>query len=66
MKGTWIAVVGPIGVGKSTLAQIVASRTGAEFVPERFGDNPFLARAEPAAAGPPSGLSAARPRRSGS
>lgn len=43
-RGTWIACVGPIGVGKSTLAAIVARRTGAEFVPERFGDNPFLAR----------------------
>ncbi len=43
-RGTWIACVGPIGVGKSTLAAIVARRTGAEFVPERFGENPFLAR----------------------
>jgi deoxyadenosine/deoxycytidine kinase len=43
-RGTWIAVVGPIGVGKSTLAAIVARRTGAEFIPERFGENPFLAR----------------------
>lgn len=42
--GTWIACVGPIGVGKSTLAAIVARRTGAEFVPERFGENPFLSR----------------------
>jgi deoxyadenosine/deoxycytidine kinase len=42
--GTWIACVGPIGVGKSTLAAIVARRTGAEFVPERFGDNAFLSR----------------------
>lgn len=36
--------MGPIGVGKSTLAAIVARRTGAAFVPERFGENPFLAR----------------------
>lgn len=43
-RGTWIACVGPIGVGKSTLAAIVARRTGSEFVPERFGENPFLAR----------------------
>jgi deoxyguanosine kinase len=42
--GTWIACVGPIGVGKSTLAAIVARRTGAEFVPERFGENAFLKR----------------------
>ena len=43
-RGTWIACVGPIGVGKSTLAAIVARRTGASFVPERFGENPFLER----------------------
>lgn len=43
-RGTWIACVGPIGVGKSTLAAIVARRTGAEFIPERFGENPFLGR----------------------
>jgi deoxyguanosine kinase len=43
-RGTWIACVGPIGVGKSTLAAIVARRTGSEFVPERFGENPFLER----------------------
>jgi deoxyadenosine/deoxycytidine kinase len=39
-----MAVVGPIGVGKSTLAAIIARRTGATFVPERFEENPFLAR----------------------
>jgi deoxyadenosine/deoxycytidine kinase len=43
-RGTWIACVGPIGVGKSTLAAVVARRTGALFVPERFGDNAFLER----------------------
>lgn len=43
-KGTWIACVGPIGVGKSTFAAVVARRTGARFVPERFGENPFLKR----------------------
>lgn len=43
-RGTWIAVVGPIGVGKSTLAALVARRTGALLVPERFGDNAFLPR----------------------
>jgi deoxyguanosine kinase len=43
-RGTWIACVGPIGVGKSTLAAVVARRTNARFVPERFGDNPFLKR----------------------
>ncbi|MEZ4390080.1 MAG: deoxynucleoside kinase [Polyangiales bacterium] len=43
-RGTWIACVGPIGVGKSTLAAVVARRTNARFVPERFGDNPFLQR----------------------
>lgn len=43
-RGTWIACVGPIGVGKSTLAAVVARRTNARFVPERFGENPFLER----------------------
>jgi deoxyguanosine kinase len=43
-RGTWLAVVGPIGVGKSTLARLIANRTRSEFVPERFGENPFLAR----------------------
>ncbi len=43
-RGTWIAVVGPIGVGKSTLAAVVARRTGALYVPERFGENAFLQR----------------------
>lgn len=43
-KGVWIAVVGPIGVGKSTLAQLLAQRTGARFVPERFEENAFLER----------------------
>ena len=43
-RGTWIACVGPIGVGKSTLAAVVARRTGSLFVPERFGDNAFLER----------------------
>ncbi len=37
-------MVGPIGVGKTTLAAVVAQRTGGLFVPERFGENPFLAR----------------------
>lgn len=43
-RGTWIAVAGTIGVGKSTLAALVAQRTGAQYMPERFGDNPFLER----------------------
>jgi deoxyguanosine kinase len=43
-RGTWIACVGPIGVGKTTLAAIVARRTQSEFMPERFGENPFLSR----------------------
>lgn len=43
-RGTWIAVVGPIGVGKSTLAAVVARRTRALYVPERFGENAFLSR----------------------
>ena len=37
-----IAVEGPIGVGKTTLAQILAERTGGRLVLEQPEDNPFL------------------------
>jgi deoxyguanosine kinase len=39
----YIAVDGPIGVGKSTLAGILADELGARLVEERPQDNPFLA-----------------------
>ncbi len=40
----YIAVEGPIGVGKTTLATVVAERLGGRFVPEPVEENPFLAR----------------------
>lgn len=39
----YIAVEGPIGAGKSTLAEILAERLGARIVREDPGENPFLA-----------------------
>lgn len=39
----YIAVEGPIGVGKSTLAELLASELGARLVLEQPDDNPFLA-----------------------
>ena len=39
-----IAIEGPIGVGKTTLAHLLAERSGAELLLEQPGDNPFLAR----------------------
>ena len=40
----FIAVEGPIGVGKTTLAKRLASRLGAETILEQPGENPFLSR----------------------
>ena len=40
----YIAIEGPIGAGKSTLAKILATRTGAKLVVESDEENPFLAR----------------------
>ncbi len=39
-----IGVVGPIGVGKSTISRILGERLGASVVEENFGRNPFLER----------------------
>jgi deoxyadenosine/deoxycytidine kinase len=38
----YIAIEGPIGVGKTTLAQILAERVGAKLVLEPVEENPFL------------------------
>jgi deoxyadenosine/deoxycytidine kinase len=40
----FIAIEGPIGVGKTTLASRLAATLGAELVLERPEDNPFLER----------------------
>jgi deoxyadenosine/deoxycytidine kinase len=40
----YIAVEGPIGVGKTTLVQRLAERLEARIVLEAFEDNPFLGR----------------------
>jgi deoxyadenosine/deoxycytidine kinase len=39
----YIAVEGPIGVGKTTLAELLAAELGAQLVCEQPDDNPFLA-----------------------
>lgn len=38
-----IAVAGIVGVGKSTLAQALAQKLNAQFIPEEYNLNPFLA-----------------------
>ncbi|MDQ3109012.1 MAG: deoxynucleoside kinase [Bacteroidota bacterium] len=39
---TYISIEGNIGAGKSTLARLMAERTGARYLPEHFEDNAFL------------------------
>ncbi|MGH7837972.1 MAG: deoxynucleoside kinase [Candidatus Binataceae bacterium] len=43
-RGGYIAVEGPIGVGKSSLARLLARELSARIVLEEVDDNPFLAR----------------------
>jgi deoxyguanosine kinase len=38
----YIAVEGPIGVGKTTLAELLANELGARLIREQRDDNPFL------------------------
>ena len=38
----FLAIEGAIGVGKTSLAKIIAERWGAMFIEENFADNPFL------------------------
>lgn len=40
----YLVVEGPIGAGKTTLAQRLAARLSADLVLEQPGDNPFIAR----------------------
>ena len=38
----YIAIEGPIGVGKTSLAELLSKELGARLVLEDFEDNPFL------------------------
>ena len=42
--GSYIAVEGPIGVGKSSLARLLADELNARLVLEEVETNPFLSR----------------------
>jgi deoxyguanosine kinase len=42
-RSRYIAVEGPIGAGKSSLAELLAAELGARLVRENPGENPFLA-----------------------
>src|SRR3954470_8457909 len=42
MAGVFLAIEGPIGVGKTTLARLLHTTWQAELVLEHFDDNPFL------------------------
>ena len=41
-RGSYVAVAGPIGVGKTTMGELVARRMGALLVREVFAENPYL------------------------
>src|SRR6202790_5378352 len=43
-RGGYIAIEGPIGVGKTSLAQALGLRIGARIVLEDTDSNPFIAR----------------------
>ena len=38
----YVAIEGPIGVGKTSLANLLSERLGARFIMEGFDENPFL------------------------
>ena len=42
MIESYIAIEGPIGVGKTSLAEIIADKLNTRKVLENFKDNPFL------------------------
>ena len=42
MIESYIAIEGPIGVGKTSLAEIIADKLNTRKVLEKFKDNPFL------------------------
>ena len=42
LKGKYIAIEGPIGVGKTSLAEILARKLNARLVLEEVDENPFL------------------------
>jgi len=44
MEHRYIAIEGPIGVGKSALAQMLATSLGARLLSEAVEDNPFLGK----------------------
>lgn len=43
-QSPYIAIEGPIGAGKTSLSQRLATHLGAELLLENAGENPFLAR----------------------
>jgi deoxyadenosine/deoxycytidine kinase len=43
MGATLLSIMGPIGVGKTTLARHIAEALHAEMIEEQYAENPFLA-----------------------